>query len=180
MILVQLESPYAGDIDRNVRYARACMRDCLMRGEAPFASHLLYTQPGILDDAIPAQRVLGIDAGLEWGEMAMFTVVYTDLGVTAGMVKGIARAHADGRAVHYRTLPGVAVMTSSYEQRIVEAMLRRDEALERCDDQAAATALVEAGNAARAMRHQRRGEEGREEESARRDTKPENVPVPEG
>lgn len=106
MILVQLESPYAGDVDRNVRYARACMRDCLLRGEAPFASHLLYTQPGVLDDLVAEERALGIDAGLEWGEMATFTVVYTDLGITPGMEKGIARARADGRDVYYRTLPG--------------------------------------------------------------------------
>ncbi len=43
-------------------------------------------------------------------------------------------------------------MTSSYEHRIVEAMLRRSEALEQGDDQAAGHALVEAGKAADAMR----------------------------
>lgn len=42
MILVLLESPYAGYVERNLAYARACARDCLLRGEAPFASHLLY------------------------------------------------------------------------------------------------------------------------------------------
>ena len=40
MKLVVVESPYAGDVETNVRYARAAIRDCLMRGEAPFASHL--------------------------------------------------------------------------------------------------------------------------------------------
>lgn len=52
MIKVILESPYAGEIDRNIRYARACVRDSLLRGESPIASHLLYTQSGILDDDI--------------------------------------------------------------------------------------------------------------------------------
>lgn len=47
-------------------------------------------------------------------------------------------------------------MTSSYEQRIVDAMVRRSEALDRGDDLAAAEALVEAGKAASAMRHERR------------------------
>lgn len=28
--LVLLESPYAGDIEANLTYARACMRDCLL------------------------------------------------------------------------------------------------------------------------------------------------------
>lgn len=47
-------------------------------------------------------------------------------------------------------------MTSSYEQRIVEAMLRRSEALEQGDDQTAAEMLVEASQVADAMRHKRR------------------------
>ncbi len=49
-------------------------------------------------------------------------------------------------------------MTSSYEHRIVEAMLRRSEALEQGDDNAAAEALVEAQKAADAMREKRRRE----------------------
>ncbi len=53
-------------------------------------------------------------------------------------------------------------MTSSYEQRIVEAMLRRSEALEQGDDQEAAAALVEAGGAADAIRRQRRLQNARE------------------
>jgi hypothetical protein len=54
--LVILESSYAGDIEANVEYARRCVRDALARGEAPIASHLLYTQPGVLRDAVPEER----------------------------------------------------------------------------------------------------------------------------
>ena len=39
---VILESPYAGNVEENVAYARAAVRDSLLRGEAPIASHLLY------------------------------------------------------------------------------------------------------------------------------------------
>ena len=99
---VILESPYAGDTERNTRYARACLLDSLQRGEAPFASHLLYTQ--VLDDAISGEREAGIEAGLVWGDAAVATVVYTDLGVTRGMQQGIERAHAEGRMVIYRRL----------------------------------------------------------------------------
>ena len=101
---VILESPYAGDVETNIRYARACLRDCLLRGEAPLASHLLYTQEGVLDDDVPGERALGIEAGLVWGALATATVVYTDLGVTRGMQQGIERAHAEGRMVIYRRL----------------------------------------------------------------------------
>ena len=37
---VIIESPYSGDIPRNLLYARLCVFDCLQRGEAPYASHL--------------------------------------------------------------------------------------------------------------------------------------------
>lgn len=106
MKLVIVESPYAGDVEKHVRYARAAMADCLRRGEAPYASHLLYTQQGVLDDAIHEERVLGIEAGLAWGRMAERTVVYQDCGISNGMKMGITRALAEGRHVEYRNLPG--------------------------------------------------------------------------
>lgn len=104
MILVLLESPFAGDTVLNEAYARACMRDCLLRGEAPFASHLLYTQPGVLDDTQPEERKLGIEAGLFWGQAAAKTVVYTDRGISPGMNHGIQMAQLAGREVEYRRL----------------------------------------------------------------------------
>lgn len=103
--IVILESPYAGDVERNVRYARACLRDCLLRGEAPFASHLLYTQPGVLDDGLPEERARGIAAGFAFRPVAAKTVVYTDLGTSFGMRQGIEDAVRFGRPVEYRTLP---------------------------------------------------------------------------
>ncbi len=103
-IVVLLESPYAGNVDLNETYARAAMRDCLLRGEAPFASHLLYTQRGVLDDMAPSERTLGIEAGLAWGSFAKKTVVYVDLGISGGMHLGIERAKAQGRPVEMRTL----------------------------------------------------------------------------
>lgn len=104
MRLVIVESPYAGDIERNVEYARECVRDSLARGEAPIASHLLYTQPGILRDEVPAERKWGIDAGLAWREVAEATVVYTDLGISKGMEYGIEAAINSGIDVEYRSI----------------------------------------------------------------------------
>lgn len=101
---VIIESPFAGDIEKNIEYARACLRDSLLRGEAPFASHLLYTQPGVLRDEVPEERVHGIAAGFEWRALAQKTVVYTDLGITPGMEKGVAHAAATGSIIEYRTL----------------------------------------------------------------------------
>lgn len=104
MRLVIVESPYAGDIESNVAYARAAVRDCLLRGEAPLASHLLYTQPGVLRDEVPAEREHGIDAGLAWGRVAEVTIIYTDLGISRGMQYGIDSATRAGRPIEYRSL----------------------------------------------------------------------------
>jgi hypothetical protein len=71
------------------------------RGEAPIA---LYTQRGVLRDAVPAERQRGIDAGLAWGEVAEATIVYTDRGISEGMRCGIARAERQGRPVILRSL----------------------------------------------------------------------------
>lgn len=101
---VILESPYAGNVALNTDYARACLADCLKRGEAPFASHLLYTQPGVLDDDKPEERALGIDAGLVWGLSAEATVVYVDLGISKGMHLGMERAAKEGRPIFRRSL----------------------------------------------------------------------------
>lgn len=89
MIKVILESPFSGDVDRNIAYARRCVADSLSRGEAPIASHLLYTQPGILDDDIPEQRTAGIKAGHTWIYVADKMVVYEDYGISDGMQEGI-------------------------------------------------------------------------------------------
>jgi len=101
---VIVESPYAGNLQQNTKYARACLADCLARDESPFASHLLYTQPGVLRDKEPAERELGIKAGFAWGAVANAVVVYTDRGVSEGMRLGIQRAQFRGQIIEYRTL----------------------------------------------------------------------------
>lgn len=116
MRLVILESPYAAPtpegIAANVEFARACVRDSLARGEAPLASHLLYTQPGILRDEIPEERQWGIDAGLAWRHLSEGTVVYIDRGVSRGMEYGIKAARSAGKPVEYRRLDGQPVVQS--------------------------------------------------------------------
>ena len=97
---VILESPFAGG--QYVEYARAAMLDSLSQGEAPFPSHLLYTQ--VLDDDVPGDRLTGMSAGWAWLAGAEAVVVYTDRGVSDGMVAGIARARAAGLTVELRQL----------------------------------------------------------------------------
>ena len=108
MKLVIIESPFAATTTeqaaRHIAYARAALRDSLLRGEAPFASHLLYTQPGVLDDKDELERFVGIEAGLAWGPEADMVAVYEDLGVSHGMQLGIIRAQERCATVVYRRL----------------------------------------------------------------------------
>jgi hypothetical protein len=101
---VILESPYKGDVDGNVAYARRCIRDCLQRDEAPIASHLLFTQPGVLRDNIPEERALGIAAGLAWLSVADAMVIYIDRGMSEGMQAAMREAQRIGLPVELRVL----------------------------------------------------------------------------
>ena len=102
MLRVIIESPFRGQYARNRAYLLLCIRDSLSRGEAPFASHLFYTE--VLDDREPEDRTLGIEAGLAWAKKADLVAVYEDLGQSAGMKFAIARHEQTGVRVEYRRL----------------------------------------------------------------------------
>jgi len=99
---VIIESPYKGDIKGNLKYLEACVYDSLKRGEAPFASHGFYTQ--YLRDTDPMERELGMSAGFAWSRVADLIAVYSDLGITRGMQKGILNAKEGGQDVVYRKI----------------------------------------------------------------------------
>ena len=104
---VIIESPFRGETayqqERNRIYAQECMKDSILRGEAPFLSHLLFTQ--VLNEEKPDERTLGIELGLFWGQCAELTAVYTDNGITEGMRYGMDDAIRHNRPIEYRTLP---------------------------------------------------------------------------
>lgn len=95
---VVLESPYAGDTDRNISYARRAILDCISRGESPIASHLLFPT-FILDDNVAASRRMGIDLGLAWHHACDAVVFYADLGFSPGMDG--ARTHCLAHGIHW-------------------------------------------------------------------------------
>ena len=104
MNLVIIERPYAGDVEMNVEYARECLKHSLMLGEAPIASHLLYTQPGVLDDLIPEQRAMGINAGLAWRRVADKAIFYNDLGYSGGMIAAKKIYEEEGFDIEERSI----------------------------------------------------------------------------
>lgn len=111
---VILESPYKGNnwesTEENLRFARLCGHDCFLRGEAFFASHLLYTQDGVLDDKIPQERELGIEGGFLWKEVSDATAVYINRGISYGMRLGVKKTIGFGQPWEYRRLPDYPMM----------------------------------------------------------------------
>jgi len=107
---VVVESPYAASdeqgIDLNEAYGELAMHDCLVNyNESPYASHLLYTRRFVLRDEVPADRKLGIEAGFYWRNVAEQTVFYGDLGMTKGMIQGIADCESKNNPYELRKLP---------------------------------------------------------------------------
>jgi len=105
-VKVIVESPFGSDDieirKANVSYVRDACRDCVRRGENPFASHLFYTQ--FMDDADPADRSLGIQLGYDRWTDADSIVFYLDLGMSPGMQKALCHAFALGIHIERRWL----------------------------------------------------------------------------
>lgn len=97
MSIVVLESPYSGDIQRNIAYGQRIMTDSRERGEIVIMPHLLWTQhheaPNHFiadDDKI---QIVGREKSIEQIKI-LRTVVdkvvfYTDYGMSSGMVHGL-------------------------------------------------------------------------------------------
>lgn len=101
---VIIESPYKNPekrmIERNIAYARACQRHLILHhGYSALASHLIWTQEGVLDDNDPFERALGIAGMFAWALTAVGVVVAVDFGISDGMEAGIARHRAEGRPI---------------------------------------------------------------------------------
>ncbi len=105
MKLVIIESPYSGNVGRNKLYLQACIKDCLRRGESPYASHQMLTEA--LNDLKPEERDAGIKAGFAFHQVADYSAVYYDFGVSEGMQLGAYNMQHLGRPVLYRKLGGV-------------------------------------------------------------------------
>ena len=88
---VFLITPYSAQtieaIERNIDYAREATHKLLVTNNAVFASHLLYTQPNVLDDRNLAQRSLGMKAGQEFLKVCDYAYVGLDLGISKGMIE---------------------------------------------------------------------------------------------
>jgi len=100
MKLVYICSPYAGDIESNVGFAKAVCHYAMRQGCAPVAVHLLY--PQFLDDATPSEREAGIRMGLR--VLAACEELWVcGTHISSGMRQEIAEAKRLGIPIRYVT-----------------------------------------------------------------------------
>lgn len=106
--MVVVESPFRADspegLARNLAYARAALADCVNRGEAPIASHLLF--PQILRDEDPQERATGIECGLAWARRADLGAFYVDRGWSSGMIAAAEFYYSQEIPTEIRRLAG--------------------------------------------------------------------------
>jgi len=102
MIPVIIESPYQGDVSKNVKYLQECIKHSISLGEAPFASHQMYTQA--LNDSSPRERCIGMEAGYTWMRYAYMVAFYVDYGMSGGMHKALDMAVALDAKIDFRKL----------------------------------------------------------------------------
>ena len=87
-MLVYVCSPYSGDIERNVKFARKACRQIVEEGNTPIAPHLLL--PQFMSEE--AEREQAISMNMEILESCDYMHVFTYDGLTEGMRKEIQKA----------------------------------------------------------------------------------------
>lgn len=81
--IVYICSPYRGDKDRNIVYARELLRHALARGFSPICPHLYL--PQILDDDKPEEREQALRVGRELLKYCDVVMVGARYGISEGM-----------------------------------------------------------------------------------------------
>ncbi len=98
MKLIYVASPYAGDVEKNIAFAKLACRYVMEQRHAFFAPHLLY--PQILDDTDPAERKTGLKFGLRILEICDELWVCGDR-ISTGMEAEIELAKQLGIPIRY-------------------------------------------------------------------------------
>lgn len=97
--MIYVCSPYSGDIEKNIEFAKKCCRYvCTIKNEIPIAPHIYFTQ--FLDDEIANERILGMDLGLELLPRCSAVWVFGGT-VTKGMAVEIEKANLIGIPVKF-------------------------------------------------------------------------------
>lgn len=88
--MVYICSPYSGDTERNIEYAKELTRAAVVAGYAPVAPHLYLTM--VLNDDIQEEQRAGMAAGMKILHCCRYILVGGRYGVSEGMKKEISQA----------------------------------------------------------------------------------------
>lgn len=83
-------SPFSGDKERNIEYAKTLCRLAIYADKAPFAPHLMY--PQFLNEETPIARETGIICGLAFLAYCDEIWVGEKYGISPGMKREIKEA----------------------------------------------------------------------------------------
>lgn len=95
---VYVASPYAGDVESNLRSAIRYCREVIDAGFMPVASHLMY--PSVLNDNNPAEHDLGLMFGLAL--LALCDEVWVFGPTSSGMQQKINEAKCLKKEIVYK------------------------------------------------------------------------------
>lgn len=96
--LIYVCSPYAGDVESNIRRAREYCRFAVSMNTIPLASHLLF--PQFLDDKVQSQRELGLFMGFVLMGKCQEVWCFGDR-ISTGMKLELAKAKQRGMRIRY-------------------------------------------------------------------------------
>lgn len=109
--VVYICSPYAGDIETNVKAAQRYSRFAVDSGYLPIAPHLLF--PQFMDDGNPKERELAMFFGNVLMSKCAELWVFGDL-ISNGMAAEIERAKRKNYAIRYFTVNRDCTITFTF------------------------------------------------------------------
>ena len=104
--IVAIESPWAG-LDAGTkakRYLRNCIRDSLVRGEIPWASHAMLAWTEALYEMEEEQREEGMEVNKQMIQKVDLVAFYVDFGMSKGMERAWLWAGYMGKKREKRTI----------------------------------------------------------------------------
>lgn len=110
-------------VNKNLEYARQCCHWVFEQSGVPFASHLFYTQEGMLDDTNKDERNKGIEAGFFIGGFAEKVCVFYDKGISKGMKLGVQKALERDQDIEFVSLPNVENKKINSQQEALEEFI---------------------------------------------------------
>ncbi len=111
--LTYICSPYRGDTERNLQYARELTRIALDAGYTPVTPHLYLTQ--VTDDTDPQERARGMAAGKELLGACRYILIGSRYGLSAGMLEEIELAIAGNMIELAPTKAGLEIVYGGEE-----------------------------------------------------------------